>query len=34
MDTELPGIPRKSRGTVSNQTWRFEGYNAVAIDDG
>ncbi len=34
MDTELPDIPRKGRGAVSNQTGRFEGYNAVAIDDG
>jgi DNA repair photolyase len=34
MDTELPDILRKGRGAVSNQTGRFEGYNAVAIDDG
>ena len=34
MDTELPDIPRKGRGAVSNQTGRFEGYDAVAIDDG
>ena len=34
MDTELPDIPRKGRGAVSNQTGRFEGYNAVALDDG
>ena len=34
MDTELPDIPRKGRVAVSNQTGRFEGYDAVAIDDG
>lgn len=34
MDTEIPDIPRKGRGAVSNQTGRFEGYDAVAIDDG
>lgn len=34
MDAEIPDIPRKGRGAVSNQTGRFEGYNAVAIDDG
>ena len=34
MDTELPDIPRKGRGAVSNQTGRYEGYDAVAIDDG
>ncbi|CAN0430984.1 unnamed protein product, partial [Discosporangium mesarthrocarpum] len=34
MDTKIPDIPRKGRGAVSNQTGRFEGYNAVAIDDG
>lgn len=34
MDTEIPDIPRKGRGAVSNQTGRFEGYNAFAIDDG
>ena len=34
MDTELPDIPRKGRGAVSKQTGRFEGCNAVALDDG
>jgi DNA repair photolyase len=34
MDTLIPDIPRKGRGAVSNQTGRFEGYDAFAIDDG
>ena len=34
MDTQIPDIPRKGRGAVSNQTGRFEGYDAIAIDDG
>tara|TARA_R110000868_G_scaffold1844_4_gene14554 strand:- start:3469 stop:4554 length:1086 start_codon:yes stop_codon:yes gene_type:complete len=34
MDTRIPDIPRKGRGAVSNETGRFEGYAAMAIDDG
>lgn len=34
MDEQIPDIPRKGRGAVSNQTGRFEGYDAIAIDDG
>ena len=34
MDTQIPDIPRKGRGAVSNQTGRFEAYQAMAIDDG
>jgi len=34
MDSQIPDIPRKGRGAVSSQTGRFEGYDAIAIDDG
>lgn len=34
MDAQIPDIPRKGRGAVSNQTGRFEAYDAIAIDDG
>ena len=34
MDTQIPNIAGKGRGAVSNQTGRFEGYEAMAIDDG
>ena len=34
MNTEIPDIPRKGRGAISNRTGRFECRNIVAIDDG
>jgi DNA repair photolyase len=34
MDDELPDLPAKGRGAVSNRTGRFEAHATVRIDDG